>query len=127
MHPSRKISPPQFAPRLALAAIGFGLMILSAAMIWRVPPIAGMALVVLGATAATVERYRHSPLLRPIVAVHATTYGALYALFLGATFQPPLGAALRIVEVADLAVSLGLLVASAILLASAWRRSEKAF
>jgi len=121
-----KILPPHSAVWLAPWAIGLGLAILAAAMVWRLPPIAGMALVVLGATAATLDRYRQTPLLRPMVVAHGATYSALYVLFVAAVIGPSAGATLGIVEVADLVASIGLLAASAILIVGAWRSSSHA-
>jgi hypothetical protein len=121
-----KILPLRSANWLAPWAIGVGLAVLAAAMVWRLPPIAGMTLVVLGATAATLERYRRTPLLRPMVIAHAATYGALYALFVAAVVGPSAGATLGFVEVADFVASLGLLAASAILIVGAWRSSSPA-
>jgi len=49
--------------------------------------VTGLALVFLGATLATIERFRASPVLLPILLTHAAVYGSLYALFVGASLH----------------------------------------
>ena len=68
--------------------IAVGLLVLVAAGTWPLlPAVTGMALVMLGATMATVERFRGTPALAPIVVGHVAIYGSLYALFVGAVLN----------------------------------------
>ena len=48
------------------------------------PVATAMAMVTLGATLATIARFRDTAVLLPVVALHAATYAALYGLFVGA-------------------------------------------
>ena len=75
---------PWWAPRLIAAGL-----VLIAFSSWSptLPAVTGMALVFLGATLATVEQFRASPVLLPILVAHAAVYGSLYALFVGATLH----------------------------------------
>jgi hypothetical protein len=67
------------------ALIAAGLSVLLAAAWWPVlPAVTGMAIVALGATEATLARFRGSPALLPVLVVHLAVYGGLYALFVGA-------------------------------------------
>ena len=62
-----------------------GLMVLSAAMLWRnFPAVTGMALVALGATTATAERFCMSNARGLLLVAHFAIYIALYLLFFGA-------------------------------------------
>ncbi len=71
--------------RAAPVLVATGLVMLSASMAWpAVPPVTGMALAALGATAATIERFRGTPLLPLILFANLAIYGGLYALFVGA-------------------------------------------
>ena len=71
-------------PRLL---IGVGLAILLASnWIPALPVITALAVLALGATDATIARFNRSPALVPVLLLHATTYTALYGLFVGATF-----------------------------------------
>ena len=68
--------------------IAVGLLFLMAAMLWPgMPAVTGMALVTLGATDATLARYRRSVTRLPILVLHAAIYGGLYAIFVGATLD----------------------------------------
>lgn len=46
-----------------------------------------MALVALGATDVTLARFRGTPAMVPILFLHATTYGGMYAVFVGAALD----------------------------------------
>jgi hypothetical protein len=74
--------------RLGPAAIGVGLAILMAAVLWPgVPAVTAMALVTLGATTATIARFRGSASMSPILLMHLLVYGGLYSLFVGAALD----------------------------------------
>jgi hypothetical protein len=53
----------------------------------QMPAVTAMALVALGATDVTLARFRWSPAVVPILVLHATTYGGLFALFVGAVLD----------------------------------------
>ena len=68
--------------------IAIGLAMLLAAAWWpAIPVITAMSILGLGATDATLVRYRGTPALVPIVLLHAATYVGLYGLFIGATLH----------------------------------------
>jgi hypothetical protein len=70
------------------AWIGVGLGLLVANAWWpAVPVVSAMALVALGATAVTVERFRGTPGAYLVVALNLVMYCCLYALFVGATLH----------------------------------------
>lgn len=70
------------------ASIAFGLSILIlAAWIPSLPVITAMAILTLGATDATLARFRGTAALYPVMLLHAATYALLYALFIGATLH----------------------------------------
>ena len=46
-----------------------------------------MAILSLGATNTTLDRFRGTPALRPVLLLHGATYAGLYGLFIGATLQ----------------------------------------
>jgi hypothetical protein len=78
--------------RLAPTFVGAGLAVLMASMAWpAVPPVTGMALVALGATAATIQRFRNLPALLPILFAYGAIYGGLYALFIRAVLASHVG------------------------------------
>jgi hypothetical protein len=65
--------------------IGCGLAVLiAAAWISALPVVTGMAVLVLGATNATLSRFRDAPTAGPVLYLHTVTYVGLYALFIGA-------------------------------------------
>ena len=109
-----------FAAAHSPALIGFGLAILSAAMLWPgVPAVTAMGLVALGATGVAVARFRASAGLLPAMLLHLVVYTALYALFVGATLhavatQAAGAGGLSAVQGIDLAVSV-------VSMATAWR------
>lgn len=70
------------------AQIFAGLVLLVIALTSRcVPACTGMALVALGATAATVERYQASPARGTLLVAHQLIYTSIYLLFVGAAFD----------------------------------------
>lgn len=70
------------------ACIGLGLALLLGASWWPiVPVVTATGLVILGATGATLARYRSSAALLHILLVHWVNYASLYALLLGATLH----------------------------------------
>jgi hypothetical protein len=105
----------QFAP----VWICIGLAMLLAAPRWpALPEVTAMGLVALGATGVTLARFRGTPALLPVLAMHATVYGTLYVLFVGAAIHaatrgdagPSLPAAVDLVASAwPVAISLSLI------------------
>jgi hypothetical protein len=94
---------------LSAPLIAVGLTILIAA-VWipALPVVTAMALLALGATNATLRRFRRSPTLVPALVLHATTYVGLYALCIGATLHAatnPSAQGLGASETLDLAAS----------------------
>jgi hypothetical protein len=59
-------------------------MLLVAALMPGMPTVSAMALVALGATMATIDRFRGTAALRASVAAHLFVYASLYFLFVGA-------------------------------------------
>ncbi len=51
------------------------------------PVVTAMAIIALGATYAAIDRYNRGTLMLPVVILQATTYAALYGLFIGATLH----------------------------------------
>lgn len=51
------------------------------------PVLTAVSAIALGATDATIARYRRSPALFGVVLLHAITYAALYSLFAGVVLQ----------------------------------------
>jgi hypothetical protein len=112
--------------RAAPAVVGTGLGVLLIALAWpTAPAITGMSLVALGATAATIERFRGLPALVPILFAHAAIYGGLYALFIGAVLSSRTAAAghLGWLAAIDLAVSSVPIAGAVALIASGVRAS----
>lgn len=94
---------------LGPASIATGLAILTAAMLWPgTPVVTAMSLVALGATVATLARFRGTAAILPIMLTHLAIYGSLYALFVGATLQAATrsGSGLQVLAIVDLTVSL---------------------
>jgi|tagenome__1003787_1003787.scaffolds.fasta_scaffold20910927_2 hypothetical protein len=92
------LSPIDLARKLSLfpAAgpflIATGLALLLASIVFPViPAVTAMAILTVGATEATLARYRYSPALPTIMLVHAPTYFSLYATFIAATLYVPVG------------------------------------
>jgi hypothetical protein len=110
-----------------LIGIGLAMMILVA---WwpAMPVVLAMALVMLGATGATLERFGDSSSLRPILAVHVVTYAGLYALFIGATLDAATkrGGGVGWLQTIDLAASVVPILAAAWLLWKTFRLPSRA-
>jgi hypothetical protein len=108
-------------------SIAAGLPILAAAMLWPVvPAVTAMALVALGATSATLTRFRGRDFVLPVVLAHVVIYGTLYALFVGATLHASdarHGGSLGFIATVDLVLSLGPL---AIAVDQVWRELRTA-
>jgi len=70
------------------AAIAWGLVLLVVS-IWlpATPVMTALSLVAMGATDATLARFRGTQSLLPVLLLHIATYGSLYALFVGATLH----------------------------------------
>ncbi|MEX0613412.1 MAG: hypothetical protein WD738_11930 [Pirellulales bacterium] len=78
-------SPSGMAGQTAPACIGLGLATLIAAAWWPALPVAtAYAFIALGATLATVDRFRGAAALRFLVVTHLFVYVSLYFLFVGA-------------------------------------------
>lgn len=93
-----------WSPRL----IAVGLALLVATIYWpAMPATTGMALIALGATVTTIARFAGSPGLQPLLLLHLTIYGGLYALCVGSRLDLWMndGASLRIAFLVDLAAS----------------------
>jgi hypothetical protein len=69
-----------------LIAVGLA-MIVAAAWVPAMPVVTAMAILALGATDATLSRFRNTPAIVPILLMHAATYVGLYGLFIGATLH----------------------------------------
>lgn len=90
-----------------LIAIGLALL-LASAWLPALPLITAMAILTLGATLATIDRFAGSRAFAAILLLHGATYALLYGLFIAATLHAsfdgthtPTGTATRI----DLALS----------------------
>lgn len=68
-----------------LIAVGLAILILAAWMP-ALPVVTAMAILTLGATDATLARFRGMAAMAPVM-LHAATYATLYALFVGATLH----------------------------------------
>ena len=104
--------------------IGVGLLVLAMATCWpQVPAVTGMALVALGATAASIARFRRTTALLPISLLHVAIYGGLYALFVGATLHATAASAagIGLPTVIDLAVSIWPVAAALLLVVAVLR------
>jgi hypothetical protein len=113
-----------YGPRII--AVGVAILVFSA---WSpaVPVVTGMALVALGATVATLARFRNSPNRAAFLLVHVCVYGSLYAMFIGALLHAAArwpDTLLRFLAIADVAMSIWP-VALAVELLVAGLRSEQ--
>jgi hypothetical protein len=98
-----------------LIAIGLPILI-AATWIPSLPVLTAMAVLALGTTYATLVRFRYSPLLVPVLVIHAATYATLYALFVGAALHAGSRAAsspFSLVDSLDLVLSWLFLVVAA--------------
>jgi hypothetical protein len=114
--PRFHLSAPALNARWAPTLIAIGLAQLAAGIAWpTVPIVTALALVALGATLATIDRFRTSPVLPPVLLLHSAVYGSLYILFIGASFDAAMraDAPMGWPSVVDLAVSMPLAVAVA--------------
>jgi predicted permease len=115
------IEPPQ------LILLGLGVVI--AGLLWPSTPVTGaMALICLGATLATAERFRRHPARGLLLAAQLVVYGSLYLLFVGATLDAAgrSGAGLSPLAALDLAASLGPTAAAVAVLAQALSETHPA-
>ncbi len=111
------------------ALIAAGLLVLLAAVWWpAVPTLTAMTLVALGATGATIERFRGSLALAPVLIAHLAIYCGLYALFVGASLHAATqsGAGFELPAAIDLAASLGPAAVAVGLLGDVLRGSRSA-
>jgi hypothetical protein len=69
-----------------LIAVGL-FTLLAAAWLPAVPVVTAMAILALGATYATLARFRGTPAIVPVMLVHTAAYVTLYGLFLGAALH----------------------------------------
>lgn len=91
-----------------LIAVGLAVLLLSP---WlpALPVVTAMALLTLGATFVTAQRFRGSPGYIPVMLLHATTYAALYGLFIAATLHAAGSATntpVRSIVILDIAASM---------------------
>ena len=70
----------------ALLAVGMSILFLGICFP-GLPAITGMSLVALGATEVTLRRFRGTCVLVPVMLIHSTTYGGLYAVFVGSALH----------------------------------------
>jgi hypothetical protein len=114
--PRFQFSAPPLHARWAPTLIAIGLAQLAAGIAWpTVPIVTALALVALGATLATIDRFRTSPALPPVLLLHSAVYGSLYILFIGASLDAAMraDAPMGWPSVVDLAVSMPLAVTAA--------------
>jgi hypothetical protein len=97
----------------ALIAVGL-IVLLAEPYSSRAPIVTAMALIALGATLATAWRYRCSPALPALIAAHLLVYSTLYVLLVGAVLHAAFAksAGLDFLQVFDLGLSVGLMVAA---------------
>ncbi len=88
--PNRQSPSPQWPNAAGSLLIAIGIAALLASM-WlpNMPVVTAMAVLTLGATDATLARYRRSPALPVITLTHAAVYLSLYSMFIGATLHVP--------------------------------------
>ena len=76
------------SPSTGVWLIAVGLAGVFLAKYWpSFPVLTAVAAIALGATDATIARYRRSPALFGVVLLHAMTYATLYTLFAGAVLH----------------------------------------
>lgn len=81
---SLNLPPAERAPILIAAGLA---MILAAAWVPAMPVVTAMAILTVGATEATLARFRGSPAVVPVLLMNVATYVSLYGLFIGATMH----------------------------------------
>lgn len=124
-----QISNASWVYRWAPALIGAGLLLLFASVSWpMLPVVTGMALIALGATGATVARFRGTQALVPVIVLHVAIYGGLYVLFVGATLHAAArnDAGIGLPAAIDLAASLGPVTAALCVLGDVLRGTRSA-
>src|SRR5690349_17594305 len=117
---ARKLLEPSAAPLL----IAVGLATLIVFNHWPAPVLTATALIALGATLATIDRFAKSPALPVVLLLHSATYVTLYCLFLGAALhKAPSGAApgLAMLSVIDIGTSALCVVSAAYRVGQAFR------
>ena len=72
----------------------------------EVPAITALSILTLGATNATLDRFRNAPAITTALLLHAATYIAVYTLFIGATLYAAATGALGTLVALDLALSI---------------------
>jgi hypothetical protein len=103
------------------------MFVLAASSLCEFPPVAGMALVTLGATATTLDRFRSTAVRLPVVIAHSVVYGGLYLLFVAVVLQNSAsGRGIGPVAAVDLAASLGLIALAMNLVVGALRSACQA-
>jgi hypothetical protein len=81
-------SPSTTSPTKGPALIALGLLVLMlSAWCPALPVVTAMAILTLGATYVMVQRFRSSSDYIPVLLLHASTYAALYGLFIAATLH----------------------------------------
>jgi hypothetical protein len=91
----------------ALIAAGLGIL-LAAAVMPNIPCVSGFALIALGTTLATINRYRIALARRGVVIAHIFVYASLYVLFVGAVCDSAMRgiqSGLSFLQLLDLAAS----------------------
>ena len=79
------LPPVRHAKQTGTALLAAGLaMLLVAASMPGMPAVSAMAMVALGATMVTIDRFRGTAALRASLAAHLVVYSSLYFLFVGA-------------------------------------------
>jgi hypothetical protein len=114
--PRFHLSAPALNARWAPILIALGLAQLAAGIVWHtVPVVTALTLIALGATLATIDRFRTSPALPSVLLLHSAVYGSLYILFIGASLDAAMraDAPMGWPSVVDLAVSMPLAAAAA--------------
>ena len=91
-----------------LIAVGLALFILA---IWlpAAPVVTAFSILTLGATNATIARFRNSPAITAALLLHSAIYASLYALFIGAILHAAVSTtpgALGAMPALDLAASI---------------------
>src|SRR5262245_61816837 len=100
--------------RAAPFLIGIGLVILVAASWWPIPAVTGLSFIALGATTATVARFREPTALASPIALHFVVYSGLYVLFVGSSVHAAMrnSSEVGFVLAVDLILSLGPMAAA---------------
>jgi hypothetical protein len=70
-----------------MIACGLAILVVNSTCWPAAPAVTACALVACGATRVTIERFRGTPALAPMLFVHLVVYAGLYAIFVGATLH----------------------------------------